>query len=92
MVCPAISAANCLRLKNCQRVDGRPGRRLTRLPLAATARLKISTGPPMATAHGDQSQWAAKLGIDQATAQRIVTSFQQGLITDEVAAPLTCRR
>lgn len=37
-------------------------------------------------AHGDQSQWAAKLGIDQATAQRIVTSFQQGLITDEVAA------
>ena len=36
-------------------------------------------------AHGDQSQWAAKLGIDQATAN-IVTSFSKGLITDEVAA------
>ena len=36
-------------------------------------------------AHGAESQWAAKLGIDQETAKRIVGDFQKGLITDEVA-------
>ncbi len=37
-------------------------------------------------AHGADSQWAAKLGIDQDKAKRIVADFQAGLITDEVAA------
>lgn len=36
-------------------------------------------------AHGAESQWAAKLGIDQETAKRIVGDFQKGLITEEVA-------
>jgi len=36
--------------------------------------------------NGDQSQWAAKLGLDQATAQRIVADFQAGLFTEEVKA------
>lgn len=36
-------------------------------------------------AHGAESQWASKLGIDQETAKRIVSDFQKGLITEEVA-------
>ena len=36
-------------------------------------------------AHGADSQWAVKLGIDQETAKRIVGDFQKGLITEEVA-------
>jgi hypothetical protein len=36
--------------------------------------------------NGSNSQWAEKLGLDQATAQQIVADFQKGLITDQVKA------
>jgi hypothetical protein len=35
---------------------------------------------------GAESQWAAQLGLDQATAMQIVRDFQQGLITEQVKA------
>jgi hypothetical protein len=36
--------------------------------------------------NGANSQWAAQLGLDQATAMQIVRDFQQGLITEQVKA------
>lgn len=37
-------------------------------------------------ARGAASPWAEKLGLDQATAQQIVSDFSKGLITDQVKA------
>lgn len=37
---------------------------------------------------GDKSEWAAKLGLDQATAAEVVNKFRQGLIDDQVKAVL----
>ena len=36
--------------------------------------------------NGDKSPWAAKLGLDQATASQIVNDFRKGLLTDQVKA------